>query len=156
MRNRLDAIIRLVPIPKKPKPGGIPLETSGTESADHEAIEKARLIVEAALDLKGERVVALDMRALSAFADTFVIVSGRSDRHVRSIADSIVRALRDQGDPPLGVEGADEGHWVLIDANDAIVHVFEPETREAFDLERLWSDAKSLDLVPPPSPEFED
>ncbi|MDG2051816.1 MAG: ribosome silencing factor [Myxococcota bacterium] len=132
------------------------METSGAESADQEAIDKAKLIVDAALDLKGERVVALDMRALSAFADTFVIVSGRSDRHVRSIADSIVRALRDQGDPPLGVEGADEGHWVLIDANDAIVHIFEPETREAFDLERLWSDATSLDLVPESTKEFED
>jgi len=92
--------------------------------------------------------VVLDMRELSSFADTYVIASGRSDRHVRSIADSIVATLRDAGEPPLGVEGADEGHWVLIDANDAIVHVFDPETREAFDLERLWSDAPQLDLLP--------
>ena len=132
------------------------METSGAESADHEAIEKARLIVEAALDLKGERVVALDMRALSAFADTFVIVSGRSDRHVRSIAESVIQALREADDAPLGVEGFNEGRWILIDANEAVIHIFEPETREAFDLERLWSDAISLDLVPVPTPEFGD
>jgi ribosome-associated protein len=113
-----------------------------------DAVEKARRIVEAALDLKAEDVVVLDMRTLSSFADTFVIASGRSDRHVKSIADSIVAALQQSGEPALGVEGQDEGHWVLIDANDAIVHVFDPETREAFDLERLWSDAPVLDVAP--------
>lgn len=132
------------------------MQTSDAEQNQDEAIIKAKLIVDAALDLKGERIVALDMRGLSAFADTFVIVSGRSDRHVRSIADSIVKTLRENGEPPLGVEGSDEGRWVLIDANDAIVHVFEPQTREAFDLERLWSDAEVLDLVPESDSLFED
>ena len=132
------------------------MQKSDAEQNQDEAISKAKLIVDAALDLKGERIVALDMRELSAFADTFVIVSGRSDRHVRSIADSIVKTLRESGDPPLGVEGSDEGRWVLIDANDSIVHVFEPQTREAFDLERLWSDAQVLDLVPESHALFED
>jgi ribosome-associated protein len=120
---------------------------SVTES-DPDALDKAKRIVAAALDLKAEDLIVLDMRQVSSFADTFVIASGRSDRHVRSIADAIVEALRAAGEPPLGVEGKDEGHWVLIDANDAIVHVFDPETREAFDLERLWSDAPQLDLAP--------
>jgi ribosome-associated protein len=109
-------------------------------------LEKARLIAEAALALKGERIVVLDMREVSSFADTFVIVSGRSDRQVRAIAQSIVEALRGRGEEPLGLEGMDEGHWVLIDANDAVVHVFDEETRERYDLERLWSDAPGLDL----------
>jgi len=124
------------------------LEEPIESTTEMDAIEKAKRIVEAALDLKAEDVVVLDMRGVSSFADTFVIASGRSDRHVRSIGDAIVQALRAAGDPPLGVEGEDEGHWVLIDANDAIVHVFDPETREAFDLERLWSDAPVLDIVP--------
>jgi ribosome-associated protein len=111
-----------------------------------ERLDKARLIVEAALALKAERIVVLDMREVSSFADSFVILSGRSDRQVRSIAQAIAEALRAAGEEPLGLEGMDEGHWVLIDANDAVVHVFDEETRERYDLERLWSDAPGLDL----------
>ena len=107
---------------------------------------KAKRIVEAALDRKAELPVVLDMRELTAYADTFIILSGRSDRQVRSIAESIVHELKSSGEPPLGVEGLDDGHWVLIDCNDAIVHVFDPETREQYDLERLWRDAPRLDL----------
>jgi ribosome-associated protein len=108
---------------------------------------KATLIIEAALERKAEEPVVLDMRKLTAYADTFVILSGRSDRQVRSIADAIVHALKSNGEQPLGVEGLDDGNWVLIDCNDAIVHVFDPETRERYDLERLWRDAPRLDLA---------
>ena len=108
--------------------------------------EKARRIVEAALELKAERPIVLDMRELTAYADTFVILTGRSDRQVRSISEAIVHALKADGDQPLGVEGLNDGNWVLIDCNDAIVHVFDPDTRLQFDLERLWRDAPRLDL----------
>ncbi len=118
-----------------------PPQLSTATSAD-----KTSLIVETALDLKAEKLVALDMRSVSAFADTFLITSGRSSRHVRSIAESIIRALREAGTAPLGVEGLNEGRWVLIDANEAVIHIFEPETRDKFALERLWSDAPLLDL----------
>ena len=122
--------------------------------------QKAIRIVEAALDRKAERPVVLDMRQLTAYADTFIILSGRSDRQVRSIAESIVHALKSAGEQPLGVEGLDDGHWVLIDCNDAIVHVFDPDTRLQYDLERLWRDAPRLDLEiegiePNPSPQDE-
>ena len=110
-------------------------------------IEKARLVTEAALELKGEEPVLLDMREVSSFADTFLIVSGRSDRHVRSVAEAVIHALRQAGEELLGNEGLDDGRWVLIDANDVIVHVFDPESREHFDLERLWADAPRLDLA---------
>lgn len=116
---------------------------------DAAALDKARLIVEAALDLKAEHVVVLDMSVLSSFADVFVILSGRSNQHVRSVTAAIVEALRRTGEEPLGIEGQTEGRWVLIDANDAVVHVFEPEAREEYDLERLWSDADSIDLALP-------
>jgi len=108
--------------------------------------QKATLIVEAALELKAERPIVLDMRELTAYADTFIILTGRSDRQVRSIAESIVHSLKQSNDQPLGIEGLDDGNWVLIDCNDAIVHVFDPETREKYDLERLWRDAPRLDL----------
>jgi len=108
---------------------------------------KATLIVEAALERKAEEPIVLDMRKLTAYADTFIILSGRSDRQVRSIADAVVHALKSNGEQPLGIEGLDDGNWVLIDCNDAIVHVFDPETRERYDLERLWRDAPRLDLT---------
>jgi ribosome-associated protein len=110
-------------------------------------IAKARLITEAALELKAEDPVVLDMREVSSFADTFLVVSGRSDRHVRSVADAVIHAIRDAGEELLGHEGLDDGRWVLIDANDVVIHVFDPEAREHFDLERLWADATRLDLA---------
>ena len=118
---------------------------------------KATWIVEAALDMKAERPIVLDMRSLTSYADTFVILTGRSDRQVRSIAESVVHALKGREEQPLGVEGLDDGNWVLIDCNDAIVHVFDAETRVQFDLERLWRDAPRIDLGiegvdPNPSP----
>ena len=110
-------------------------------------LEKARLIVEAALEKKAEDVVALDVHGSVSFADTFVIATGSSDRHVRSIVDGIEEALRAHGEKPLGIEGTEEGRWVLIDADDAIVHVFLREVRQHYDLERLWSDAPKLAFV---------
>lgn len=108
--------------------------------------QKARWIVEAALEMKAELPVVLDMRGVTSYADTFVILTGRSDRQVRAIADAIVVALKQNGEPPLGVEGLDDGNWVLIDCNDSIVHLFDPETRVQYDLERLWRDAPRIDL----------
>jgi ribosome-associated protein len=108
--------------------------------------EKTRLAVAAAWDLKAEDVVALDVRELSSFADVFVICSGRADRQVRAIADAIEKAAREAGAPPLGIEGHAEGRWVLIDLDDVIVHVFQPEVRARYDIERLWSDAPRVDL----------
>ncbi len=131
--------------PMNPAPT-TPSRGSDAPSADAELTAKTDLIVSAALDLQAEDIVAIDMRSLSAYADHFVILSGRSDRHVRSIADAIARSLRDAGDEPLGLEGMAEGHWVLIDANDVVVHLFDPDTRELYDLERLWSDAPRLSL----------
>lgn len=108
--------------------------------------EKARWIVEAALEMKAELPIVLDMRQVTSYADTFIVLTGRSDRQVRSIADSISVALKQHGEAPLGVEGLDDGSWVLIDCNDSIVHLFDPETRVQYDLERLWRDAPRLDL----------
>ena len=109
-------------------------------------LAKVALIVEAALERKVNDVVGLDVREISSFADTFIIATGTSDRHVRSVADSIEAALKAHGDPPLGIEGYDEGRWVLVDCGDTIVHIFQQEIRDYYDLERLWSDAPALEL----------
>jgi len=108
------------------------------------AAEKTRLVVDAALAVKAEDVVALDVKELASFADVFVVATGRSDRQVRAVADSIEKAMREAGEPVLGVEGYPEGRWVLIDLADVIVHVFQPESRAHYDIERLWSDAPQL------------
>ena len=111
-----------------------------------ERVEKANLVAEAALDLKAEQVVALDVRELTSFADTFVVATARSDRHARAVADAIEAALSERGERPLGVEGYEDGRWVLMDLGDVIVHVFQAEVRAEYDLERLWSDAPELEL----------
>jgi len=116
-------------------------------SAQISSAEKARLVAEAALDVKAEHVVALDVRELSSFADVFVVCTGRSDRQVRAIAEAVEKAAKEAGAPPLGIEGQAEGRWVLIDLDDVIVHVFQPEVRTHYDIERLWSDAPQIELA---------
>ncbi len=108
-------------------------------------LEKARWITEAALALKAEDIVLLDVRSVASFADTFLLATGTSDRHVRAVADSVREAMAAHGEAAFGIEGYDEGRWVLLDLSDVIVHVFLAEVREHYDLERLWSDAPILD-----------
>jgi ribosome-associated protein len=91
-------------------------------------------------------VVGLDVSEVVSFADVFVILTGRSDRQVRAIADAIEEAMIRCGERSIGVEGYDEGRWVLMDLSDVIVHIFQEEVRDRYDLERLWSDAPTLDL----------
>ena len=127
------------------------MQASQTEELDF--MSKTRAIMEAALELKADQIVGLDMREVSSFADSFVIASGGSNRHVRSIAEAIIKALEESGERPIGVEGLEEGRWVLIDANDVIVHIFASNFRDDFSLERLWSDATVIefDLEEPPT-----
>lgn len=108
---------------------------------------KALLCVQQALDHKAQDLVLLDVSGISSFADYFLICSGRSSRQVQGIADRLEEALRDLGIRPLGVEGRREGHWVLMDYGDVIVHIFYGPTRNVFDLESLWSEAKQVDLT---------
>jgi ribosome-associated protein len=121
--------------------------------SDPELVERTRKIVEAALERMAERPIALDVREVTSFADVVIVLSGRSDRQVRGIVDAIRASLREGGEKPLGIEGYNEGRWVLIDLADVIVHVFAPEVREHYDIERLWSDAQSIDLGLPTTAE---
>jgi len=100
--------------------------------------------VKAALAMKAIDVVVLDVRELASFADTFIICSGRSHRQVSAIAEFIEHHLKEQGITPLGVEGLQEGHWVLMDYGDVVIHVFYEAVRIFYDLEGLWSDAKRI------------
>lgn len=100
------------------------------------------------LDRKAEDVVLLDMRGLGGATDFFLIASGRSDTHVTAIADHLVDSLKEQGLRPLGVEGMRGGRWVLVDYVDFVVHIFHPEARAFYQLERLWGDLPARELSP--------
>ena len=100
--------------------------------------------VEAVLDRKAFDVVVLDLRGLVAFTDTFIICSGRSHRQVSAIAESVEQDLKAEGIRPIGVEGLREGHWVLMDYGDVVIHIFYEPIRIFYDLEGLWSDAKRI------------
>jgi ribosome-associated protein len=97
------------------------------------------LVVAALDDLKGEDIVALDVRRMTAIADHMVIVTGRSARHVGALAEKVREAAKEAGVPPLGVEGEDGCQWVLVDLGVVIVHAMQAEIREFYQLERLWS-----------------
>jgi ribosome-associated protein len=103
-------------------------------------------VLAAALDKKALDVVVLDLRAASAFTDFFVVCTGTNVRQVQAIADSVQEALARKGVKPALVEGYPRGEWVLIDYFDFIVHVFTPATRAFYDLERLWGDAKRIEV----------
>ncbi len=98
------------------------------------------LVVQALEDLKAENIKYLNLEGISGFTDRMVFASGTSNRHVKSIAQSVVEASKKAGVSPLGVEGEDIGDWVLVDIGDVVVHVMLPETREFYDIERLWSE----------------
>ncbi|HEV8123801.1 MAG TPA: ribosome silencing factor [Gemmatimonadales bacterium] len=100
--------------------------------------------VEAIADLKANHVVILDLRGLTDATDYFVIASGTSDAHVRGIADSVMEKMGRRGMRTHHVEGLNTGRWVLLDYVDFVIHLFHPETRSFYQLERLWGDAPEL------------
>ncbi|MDP7693176.1 MAG: ribosome silencing factor, partial [Vicinamibacterales bacterium] len=98
-------------------------------------------VLDAAREKKTENLIVLDLRLSDAFTDYFVICSGRSTRQVKAIVDGIEQRLKAIGRRPAHIEGYAGGEWVLIDCFDFIVHVFTPETRDFYALERLWGNA---------------
>ncbi|HKS04824.1 MAG TPA: ribosome silencing factor [Gemmatimonadaceae bacterium] len=99
-------------------------------------------------ELKAHDVVVLDLHGVTDVTDYFVIASGTSDTHVRSIADRVVEGMKQRGTTVLHVEGIQQGRWVLLDFVDVVVHVFHPTMRAFYQLERLWSDARPVAVEP--------
>jgi ribosome-associated protein len=108
--------------------------------------------VKAAFEKKASDVVVLDLRHTPAFTDFFILCSGQNQRQVKAIADAIEEALRAAKIRPAHVEGYDRAEWVLMDFFSFIVHVFTPQTRAFYSLERLWGDAERIDLADPSVP----
>lgn len=103
--------------------------------------------VRAAAAKKAERITVLDLRHTSAFTDVFVVCTGQNARQVKAIVDNVEEALKvSRGQKPVAVEGYRDSEWVLVDYFDFVVHVFTPETREFYALERLWGSATRLEV----------
>ena len=114
-------------------------------ASDVSARARALVAVRAALAKKGDHLAVLEVGEIISIIDCFVLVSAANTRQVRTIVDEVQQALREHdGSRPIGVEGLDDASWVLLDYGDVVVHVFLTETREYYDLDRLWADAPTI------------
>lgn len=120
-------------------------ELKAHESSDATAndVSVARPVIDLVIgsldDSKAEDIVSIDLQGKTALADHMVIVSGRSHRHVAAVADHLLRDLKEAGHGHAKVEGLQNGDWVLIDTGDIIVHIFRPEVRSFYNIEKMWS-----------------
>lgn len=97
------------------------------------------LVINALEDVKAVNVKAVDVRGKTAITDFMVLASGTSNRHVKALADNVLKEAKQAGIKPLGMEGERDAEWVLLDLNDVVVHVMIPEIRDFYNLEKLWS-----------------
>ena len=102
--------------------------------------------VRAAESKKATDIKVLDLTGITSFTDYFVVCTGANSRQIQAISDEIGLQLKDRGDFPISVEGYREAEWVLVDYGDFLVHIFSPRARDYYDLERLWRNAKSVDI----------
>jgi len=121
-------------------------QTRRTPSGRKRLTGEVSKAVRAALEKKAADVVVLDLRKTPAFTDFFVLCSGQNPRQVKAIADAVEEAMRAAKIKPAHVEGYDRAEWILMDYFSFIVHVFVPQTREFYSLERLWGDAERISI----------
>jgi ribosome-associated protein len=105
------------------------------------------LILSRLEDMKAEETVTIDLRGKSAYSDYMIVTTGRANRHVGAIAENVTKGLKENGIKNIHVEGMPNCDWVLIDSGDVIVHVFRPEVREFYNLERLWTQNPAVAAV---------
>lgn len=124
-----------------------PQERDSDIVATDPAVTAAQVAAAAIEDKKGIAVSILDVSELLVVTELFVIATGTSPRHVKTLVDEAEEALREADRKPFRREGKEYGRWVLLDYGDFVIHVFDQETREFYDLERLWSDAPRIDVT---------
>ena len=96
------------------------------------------LVLKTLDDMKALDVIVLDVRGKTSITDIMIVASGTSARHVKSIAETVAFKAKEAGEPPLGMEGVNDGEWALVDLNGVVVHVMQPKVRDFYQLERLW------------------
>jgi len=104
-----------------------------------------QLVQDALEELKAQDIITLNLEGVSGFTDRMMFASGTSNRHVKSIAQNVVESLKKSGISVMGMEGEDVGDWVLVDVGDIVLHVMLPETRDFYDIERLWREQTGQD-----------
>ena len=128
------------------------VERAAPARATDESLQAAVSAAHAGLEKKAEHVRILDVRGLASYTDFLVLMTATSDRQVGAVADAVDGQLRKLGHRPIGVEGQGAGNWILIDAGDVVVHVFQEDARGFYDLDSLWSDARTVPVPPEPRP----
>lgn len=118
--------------------GGVP-RMADRPARGNDVEAATRVVLNSLEDDKAEDILAIDIRGKSSFADMLVIASGRSARHVSALADHVMRKLKDAGVQDLRVEGLPQADWVLVDAGDVVVHLFRPEVRAFYNIEKIWA-----------------
>ncbi len=116
------------------------------KEATLKSAELAVVAAEAASEKKGSDIVALNVAEMLVVTDYFVVITGMNDRQVRTIAEEVERKMKEAGSAVVGREGEGDARWLLLDFGDVVVHVFQPDERDFYRLERLWSEAPRLDL----------
>ena len=105
------------------------------------------LVIDALDDVKALDIIKLDVRDMTSVTDYMIVASGTSNRHVKALVEHVAEKAKAAGHNPIGVEGEEGGEWVLLDLQDALVHVMQPKVREFYNLEKLWSLGSTSDLV---------
>ncbi len=122
-----------------PHPAAGPVRSPSSPGRSPTADGLSQIIVDGLEDAKAEEIVSIDLSGRTTLADRMIIASGRSSVHVGAIADRVIKACRDAGYPSPKVEGMPLCDWVLLDAQNAIVHIFRPDVRRFYNLEKMWS-----------------
>ncbi|HEY2826734.1 MAG TPA: ribosome silencing factor [Pirellulales bacterium] len=138
------------------KEDSLPITASNLPAADHRrhrSLQVAQVAAQVAYDNRGQDIVLLDLREMTAVFDFFLLVTGVSRRQLHAIADEVEHALRDQfNDKLMGMEGYAAGTWILQDYGDLVIHLFDDKARDYYALEQLWTGAKRIDWQPAAPP----
>lgn len=135
--------------PAATRAGKAPREAADRPARGIDVDAATRVVLSSLEDDKAEEILAIDIRGKSSFADMLVVASGRSARHVGALADHVLRKLSDAGVKNVRVEGLPQADWVLVDAGDVVVHLFRPEVRAFYNIEKIWAGNVGPDSVQP-------